>query len=147
MAETKTLDEFRDKFRVEELLIFSNEHWSWSVRPSQPTLGSGVISLNRYALTLGDVTSGEMRSLAYVIARAEKNVKRRFNHNIMNYLALMMVDHHVHYHVIPRYEGTRIFSDLEWVDNGWPVLPLMSDAQHSGSDEVLVQIQKTLSED
>lgn len=147
MAETKTLDEFRNKFRVEEFLIFSNEHWSWSVRPSQPTLGSGVISLNRYALTLGDVTADEMRSLADVIARVEKRGTRHFDHNIMNYLALMMVDHHVHYHVIPRYEGKRIFSDLEWVDNGWPTLPVMSDAQHSGNDDILGQIQETLSGD
>jgi diadenosine tetraphosphate (Ap4A) HIT family hydrolase len=65
----------------------------------------------------------------------------------MNYLALMMVEYHVHYHVIPRYEGNRFFSDLEWIDNGWPALPVMSDAQHNGNDEVLGQIRKTLSED
>lgn len=144
MAETKTLNEFRDKFRVEELLIYANQYWSWSVRPAQPTLGAGVISLNRYALTLGEVTADEMASLAEVIGEVETRIKRHFNHNIMNYLALMMVDRHVHYHVIPRYEGVRKLSGVEWVDNGWPALPVITDAQHGDNKGLLDDIRKTL---
>jgi diadenosine tetraphosphate (Ap4A) HIT family hydrolase len=41
----------------------------------------------------------------------------------INYLMLMMVDPHVHYHVIPRYSTSRTFNGVEFVDAGWPALP------------------------
>ena len=131
MAENNTLIEFQNKFRTEELLVYRNEAWTWSVRPAQPTVGAGVLSLNRFALRLSDVTAMEMGLLADAIGEIESRVESVFNHSVMNYLALMMVDHHVHYHVVPRYGGVRHFAGREWVDNGWPGLPAMPDAQHN----------------
>ena len=142
--ETNSLDEFRDKFRVTELQIVNTGAWTWSVRPAQPTLGAGIISLNRYALKLSEVTPGEMADLCGLISTLEHAVKEAFNYDIMNYLMLMMVDHQVHYHVIPRYDGPREFSNLQWLDNGWPALPVLPDAQYKGQDEVLQSIQDKL---
>jgi len=144
MSETNTLEEFRAKFRVEELLVVNAGSWSWSVRPAQPTLGSGILSLNRYALHLSDVTAEEMQELAGLISTLENAIRSTFGYNIMNYLMLMMVDHHVHYHVIPRYDGARQFSGLEWVDTGWPALPALSDSQHKGQEGLLESIQTSL---
>ena len=144
MTETTTLEEFQAKFRTEELLVYRNDAWTWSVRPAQPTLGAGILSLNRFALTLGEVTPDEMSLLSDVTRKIEAAVSQTFNHQIMNYLALMMVDHHVHYHVLPRYDGQRDFAGLEWVDNGWPAFPVLSDAQHQDSDTALSDIQKAL---
>jgi|SRR5947209_1029864 len=144
MSETNTLAEFRSKFRVDELAVLSTSSWTWSVRPNQPTLGSGILSLNRHALHLSDVTSAEMSELADIVSKLEGAIKSTFNHNIMNYLMLMMVDHHVHYHVIPRYDDVRRFAGLSWVDNGWPALPVMGDSQHSDQENVLIAIQRAL---
>jgi diadenosine tetraphosphate (Ap4A) HIT family hydrolase len=144
MTVTRTLDEFRIKFRVVELMVLENRSWTWSVRPAQPTLGAGVLSLNRYALKLSDVTQEEFSDLAEMIPLVEKRVSTAFNHNIMNYLMLMMVDHHVHYHVIPRYDADRTFSDRQWVDNGWPALPVLADAQHADEPGLLGEIQEKL---
>jgi diadenosine tetraphosphate (Ap4A) HIT family hydrolase len=144
MNEQKVLNEFKSKFNVEEHQVVNSGSWTWSVRPAQVTLGSSILSLNRYALHLSDVTSEEMTELGTLIQLMEKTIKTTFNHDIMNYLMLMMVDKHVHYHVIPRYNGIRTFSGLEWVDNGWPALPVMGDNQHKNQDEVLKDIQKTL---
>lgn len=144
MTETNTLEEFQEKFRTEELLVYRNDAWTWSVRPSQPTLGSGILSLNRFAATLSDVTAEEMRLLADVVAKIESAVGQAFEHQIMNYLALMMVDHHVHYHVVPRYDGQRDFAGRPWVDSGWPAFPVLSDAQHQADNELLSRIQEVL---
>lgn len=144
MVETRTLEEFRVKFRVDELEIINSGAWTWSVRPDQPTLGSGIISLNRYALRFSDVNIDEMAELSSLITKIECAVKSTFNYNIMNYLMLMMVDHHVHYHIIPRYESMRKFSDLEWTDNGWPALPILSDSQHIKQGDILYSIQQKL---
>lgn len=142
--ETETLEKFRAKFRVAELQVINTGVWTWSVRPAQPTLGAGIVSLNRYALRLSDVTPNEMADLSGLVATLERAIKASFNHNIMNYLMLMMVDHHVHYHVIPRYDGSRQFAGLEWVDNGWPALPVMPDSQHRDQEGALQAIQETL---
>jgi diadenosine tetraphosphate (Ap4A) HIT family hydrolase len=144
MNVTNTLEQFRAKFRVEELLILDSGSWSWSVRPGQPTLGAGVLSLNRYARHLADVSPPEMAELADLIKALEQSIKAVFDYNIMNYLMLMMVDHHVHYHVIPRYDGARTFAGLEWVDNGWPALPVLGDNQHQGNQGVLSSIRDAL---
>ena len=46
----------------------------------------------------------------------------------INYLMLMMVDPHVHFHVIPRYEGARDFAALSIQDKGWPGPPDLASA-------------------
>lgn len=144
MGETNTLEEFQIKFRTNELKILEKGSWSWSVRPSQPTLGAGILSLNRYALHLSDVTPEEMSDLGELIGCLEKAIRNSFNYNIMNYLMLMMVDHQVHYHVIPRYSGIKEFAGLKWVDNGWPALPLLGESQHDNEAGTLEAIQDTL---
>ena len=144
MTQTGRLEEFRTKFRVDELLVLDSGAWSWSVRPGQPTLGAGVLSLNRHALRLSDVSTSEMAELADLVSTMEQAVKSAFNYDIMNYLMLMMVDRHVHYHVIARYDGPRHFAGLEWVDNGWPALPVLGDNQHSGHPGILFSIQRAL---
>ena len=133
MSESNTLEEFREKFRVPELLVLDNGAWSWSVRPAQPTLGSGILSLNRFAGRLAEVTPEEMAQLAGLVKTLEAAIRTCFGHDIMNYLMLMMVDHHVHYHVLPRYAGKRQFDGLDWTDGGWPKPPLLSDSQHPES--------------
>jgi diadenosine tetraphosphate (Ap4A) HIT family hydrolase len=41
---------------------------------------------------------------------------------------LMMVDPHVHYHVIPRYEGEREALGVRVADAGWPKVPALGEA-------------------
>ena len=41
---------------------------------------------------------------------------------------LMMVDPHVHFHVIPRYEGAREWGGVAFPDAGWPAVPQLGDA-------------------
>ncbi len=146
MPETHTLGEFRAKFRVDELLVAKTNAWSWSVRPDQPTLGAGILSLNRFALRLSEVTPAEMAELGELIATLERAVKQAFpSYDIMNYLMLMMKDHYVHYHVVPRYPSPCTFMGLTWMDNGGrPGLPALGERQHKDREDVLQGIQKAL---
>jgi diadenosine tetraphosphate (Ap4A) HIT family hydrolase len=79
--------------------------WSWSVRPAQATLGAGVLSLNRYAARFSDVTAAEMADLAALLTKLEQALQSAFAYEAINYLMLMMVDKHVHFHVIPPLSG------------------------------------------
>ncbi len=49
-------------------------------------------------------------------------------HEKINYLMLMMVDPHVHFHVVPRYEGEREACGVRVADAGWPKVPELGEA-------------------
>jgi len=51
-----------------------------------------------------------------------------FDYRKINYLALMMVDPHVHFHVIPRYSEPRTFDGATWTDATWPKPPDVTTA-------------------
>lgn len=117
------LTAFREKFRLAELRILDTAHWTWSVRTAQPTLGATVLSLRRYAASFGAVKSDEMADLATAVGAVESATQRAFGYDKINYLMLMMVDPHVHFHVLPRHAAAKHFADLEWHDRGWPAAP------------------------
>jgi len=135
---------FRAKFRVDELLVARNEAWSWSVRPGQVTLGAGIVSLNRHAARFSAVTAAEMAALTEIVGSLEHALHGAFDYRAINYLMLMMVDHHVHFHVIPRYDGGRRFAGLDWFDRGWPAPPLLADAQQADRAELPALLRQEL---
>ncbi len=61
----------------------------------------------------------------------------------INYLMLMMVDPHVHFHVFPRYEVSRTFEGLELPDRGWPGPPDLGSALRL-DDECLQKLRQAL---
>jgi diadenosine tetraphosphate (Ap4A) HIT family hydrolase len=46
----------------------------------------------------------------------------------INYLMLMMVDPHVHFHVLPRYDGSREHGGIKIADASWPGQPDLGQA-------------------
>jgi diadenosine tetraphosphate (Ap4A) HIT family hydrolase len=124
------LKAFRAKFCIAELHVLDTVHWTWSVRPAQPTLGATVLSLRRPAASFGEV------------AAVERATRSAFSHDKINYLMLMMVDPHVHFHVLPRYASPRRFADLDWTDAGWPGVPSL--VAEPSTPEVLAAIRRSL---
>jgi diadenosine tetraphosphate (Ap4A) HIT family hydrolase len=120
--------DFKDKFRIHELTLEEYDHWLVSLRPAQPTLGSLVVSLKRDCQNMGDLTAEETQELSALFRDIEKTLKSQFNYDKINYLFLMMVDHHVHCHVIPRYETPRELEGFELQDHGWPKPPNLGEA-------------------
>ena len=57
---------------------------------------------------------------------------------------LMMVDPHVHFHVFPRYAGSRDLDGLTFADAGWPGPPDLKSAVDAGSRTALDTIAKRL---
>lgn len=122
----KVIEDFKTKFKLEELKLYETKYWVWSLRPHQATLGAGILSLKRECATFSDLELEEFTDLSNVIKVIEKTLKNIFNYDIMNYFMLMMVDKQVHYHVIPRYANQiELFDDI-WKDNAWPGIPNLS---------------------
>jgi len=66
--------------------------------------------------------------LATVTWHIESALERAVGYARVNYLMLMMVDPNVHFHVLPRYEGSRSQSGVAVPDAGWPKAPALGQA-------------------
>ena len=96
-----------EKFGWPATLVHEFEHWGVLARPAQPTLGSLVLAAKSDATAFGDLPAAAHAELKQVTAAIEAALAKAVGYARLNYLMLMMVDPHVHFHVIPRYEGAR----------------------------------------
>ena len=117
------------KFGYPETAIAETDHWALLVRPAQVTLGSLVLCAQSETLAYGDLPPEAFAEQREMIALAERLLKELVAYERINYLMLMMVDPHVHFHVVPRYEGTRAYGGSDFPDSGWPGVPNLKDAQ------------------
>jgi len=115
-----------EKFGYPASMLHEYQRWVVLLRPAQPTLGSLVLACKEDATSLGAVSSAAYAELATVTADIERVLRRAFDFRKINYLALMMVDPHVHFHVIPRYPDRREFEGVSCGDPAWPKPPDLS---------------------
>lgn len=120
------MKDFKKKFQINQLMIKQIGNWTISLRPHQVTLASLVLSLNRSCETFGGISREESADLSEVFRFIEQILSKTFSPDKINYLALMMVDSQVHYHVIPRYKNHISFEDEMYVDSDWPMPPDLS---------------------
>lgn len=127
----ENMRQFTEKFRVDELKVFENDNWIWSVRPLQCTLGAGILCTKQYTEWFSDVSTDGGADLVRIARIIERTLQRAFGYEKINYLMLMMIDRNVHYHVLPRYSREITFAGVSWVDQGWPALPVLKGDETS----------------
>ena len=123
-----------EKFGYPDTLIRDYEHWVVLLRPAQVTLGSLVLAAKSDATAFGSLPVGAHAELAAVTRDIETMLTAAIGYDRINYLMLMMVDPHVHFHVFPRYEGSRSIGSVELVDAGWPGPPDLKSDQSIDAD-------------
>lgn len=121
-------------------LIASYDHWVVLLRPEAVTLGALVLAARAQATAYGALPAEAFAEQARVVADIEAMLARAVEYARINYLMLMMVDPHVHFHVLPRYEGRRAFAGLEIADKGWPKLPDLSSAVALTAEQIAAQV-------
>jgi diadenosine tetraphosphate (Ap4A) HIT family hydrolase len=115
------------KFGYPDSVIKSYQHWSVLLRPEQVTLGSLILASHSQANAFGDLSDLAMKELSAVTNDIEASLTDCFSFDKINYLMLMMVDPHVHFHVIPRYNSPRKFETIMIQDKNWPGPPDLSN--------------------
>ena len=115
-------------FGFPETSVRQYEYWAVLVRPAQVTLGSLVLVSTSEATAFGDLPAGAYAELGSVISTIEAVLRDFVGYEKINYLMLMMVDPHVHFHVFPRYSGDRKWEGLSFADAGWPGPPDLKSA-------------------
>lgn len=116
------------KFGYPRSLLADYESWVVLLRPQQVTLGAVVLASKDTATAFPALASAAYSELRTVTTAIERVLMRSFDFEKINYLMLMMVDPHVHFHVIPRYSTPREFGGVEFQDRGWPAVPDLSAA-------------------
>ncbi len=117
-----------EKFGFPASLVAEFDHWVVLARPAQPTLGSLVLAAKSDATAFSDLPAEAHAELKQATTAIERALAEAVGYVKVNYLMLMMVDPHVHFHVIPRYEGVREWQGREFVDCGWPKVPDLGHA-------------------
>jgi diadenosine tetraphosphate (Ap4A) HIT family hydrolase len=117
-----------EKFGHPATLIADFQHWVVLLRPAQPTLGALVLAAKSDATAFGDLPDEAHAELKTATAAIEKALGQAVGYAKINYLMLMMVDPHVHFHVLPRYDGERSGAGLTVADVGWPGQPDLAQA-------------------
>lgn len=124
------------KFNYPDTLVVEDDHWAVLVRPQQPTLGALVLAARRDVTSLAALTPAEAAALPLMAQRIERMLEAVVAPDKLNYLLLMMVDPHVHAHVLPRHASPRSFEGLTITDAGWPGVPQLSPATALTTDQI-----------
>ncbi len=124
-----------EKFGWPGTLIGETDHWVVLLRPAQVTLGSLVVAAKSDATAFGDLPAAFHADLASVTRRGEAMLRKAVEYQRINWLMLMMVDPHVHFHVFPRHEGAREACGLSIADAGWPGPPDLKSATAITDDQ------------
>ena len=125
-----------EKFGGDDTLIRAYDHWSVLARPKQATLGACVLVAHADVTAYADLPREAFGEFAQVVGDYEAACRAAFAPDKMNYLMLMMVDPHVHYHALPRFEAPVSFEGAERADAGWPGPPDLSASVGDIADEV-----------
>jgi len=125
-----------EKFGYPASLVREFEHWLVLVRPAQVTLGSLVLAARSDATAYCELPRQAFAEQADAIAAIETGLAAFCGYERINYLMLMMVDPHVHFHVIPRYSGKREWNGLGLADHGWPGPPDLKSAIHLSTNQI-----------
>ena len=91
-------------------------------------MGSLILCAKADVTEFSALPAEAFAEMGVVTGAIERALKAAFAYDKINYLALMMVDPNVHFHVIPRYAEPREACGLAIADKGWPALPQLGEA-------------------
>ncbi|MEO9468100.1 HIT family protein [Parasphingorhabdus sp.] len=125
-----------NKFGYPATLIREYDNWVVLLRPAQVTLGSLIVAAKSVETDFGDLPAEHFSELKIVTADISRVLGALINHAKLNWLMLMMVDPHVHFHLIPRYDGKRDYDGLSLPDTAWPGPPNLGDAVALSEEQI-----------
>ncbi|NER81278.1 MAG: HIT family protein [Leptolyngbya sp. SIO1D8] len=124
------------RFGYPDTTIQEYDHWIVLLRQQQITLGSLVMCAKSEVTEFSALPEGAYAEMGLVIQDIERVLRETFEYEKINYLMLMMVDPNVHFHVLPRYSGSRSACGLTIIDHGWPAAPKLDKARDLNAEEV-----------
>lgn len=121
-------------------VVLSNDHWTLVLNDNQATLGRVFFALNRHETDVATLTDAEVLSLWTFVRETKAALSALFAPNHLNYLFLMNLTPHVHFHIFPRYAALREFAGQTFTDSryGDHYDPAESRALSADAEEQLI---------
>ncbi len=132
------------RFHYPDDLIQDYKYWAMLIRDNQVTIGSLVLVAKPDVNSLGELSAEAWAEFGAVCKDAERILKKTFAVDKFNYLAFMMKDPHVHFHLLPRYSKPVSFNGRVFHDTDWPGASSMAKLSMQKSE--LELLQNTLKE-
>jgi glycerol-3-phosphate cytidylyltransferase len=107
-------------FKYPGLLIKEYNNWVLLLRSEQCTLGALVLVYKKKVRKLSLVSLKGFEEMKNIVDDIENIYKKIFRYQKINYLALMMKDKEVHFHILPRYKNVKTFLNKKFYDKDWP---------------------------
>ena len=123
------------KFGYPGTKVAETDHWLVLLRPQQPTYGAIVLVCKDQATAFSDLSPAAFTDMKRAVDGIEALLRHTVAYERINYLMLMMVDPDVHFHVIPRYSGERLYGAHTFKDVGWPGPPALASHVALGEEE------------
>jgi diadenosine tetraphosphate (Ap4A) HIT family hydrolase len=122
---------------ISRIWTFRDERHGPQVRipQDQPTYGALVLVCKEEAAAFSDLSVSAFTDMKRAVDGIEALLRHTVAFERINYLMLMMVDPDVHFHVLPRYNGERIYGGRSFVDAGWPGQPALASHVALSEDE------------
>jgi diadenosine tetraphosphate (Ap4A) HIT family hydrolase len=124
-----------ENFGFPRTKVAETASWLVLVRPKQPTFGSLVLVCKESVESFSELSPAAFADLKTATEGIERLLGKVVAYEKINYLMLMMVDKDVHFHVIPRYSGTREHEGRTFNDAGWPAVPALGSTVDLSLDE------------
>ena len=129
------------KFGYPENLLKEYNNWVVLFRPKQVTVGSLILVCKEDIFSLQEMSKDSFVEMQIVIKDIEFFLRGILNASKINYLALMMVDKHVHFHIIPRYQRGVVINEKKYYDRDWPGPPIITNFIEISSHDTVKLIE------
>ena len=133
-----------ERFGYPTTLLHAYDHWVVVMRPAQVTVGSLVVATRGKEERFSDMSAAAFLELKTVVEDVERNLRRAFGFDRINYLMLMMSDPQVHCHVFPRHAKAVEVGGVPLQAAGWPGPPDLGrplDVDEAQSEEILHRLR------
>ena len=98
-------------------VVLDNDHWTLILNENQATLGRAFFALKRHETDVAALTPDEVSSLWAFLCETKAALLALFAPDHFNYMFLMNLTPHTHFHIFPRYAASREFAGQKWRDS------------------------------
>ncbi len=128
-------------------VILANNFWTLVLNDNQATLGRVFFALNRHETDIAQLTDAEVLSLWAFVRETKAALVSLFAPDHFNYMLLMNLTPHVHFHLFPRYAAPRefhgqVFADSRYGDHYDPAESRRLDA--GAEAELIAALRRAL---
>lgn len=124
-----------------KLDIKEYKYWKILLHSNQCYLGTTIVWCKRDVIDFFDMTDEEKEEFWKITKKLRNVLIELFKPDLINYVALGNVTHHLHFKIMPRYKTERISHGIEFLDERWGKNPSPYNKDFKIPEDVMMKIK------